>query len=329
MKVADHIGQAKTGTTSIQRFFRKNQNAMLQQGFLYPSSHLGGSNHAILTVPLFGKVQRSLKARTGPDFETALKLSHEAWGNVSQQIEEHKPDTVILSSEFLFNARNTKLLEDLLQEYIPGAQDLKFIAYLRMRSQHYPSALQQKLKASRQIPRIGAKWNPAGKLNKFSEIGEVVVRKFARDQLKNGDIVDDICDALGVMTAGFQRVPGDSNTSISAEATIVLQEYRRTHHANRDGVFTPDTKDLLKKMAEEELQSPGTYTRPRLRREIAQALDQDAPAHRKLKEQYGVDLSFDHGVTAIEPEQLAKLTRAEQVLEFDPDLLDRMRSTVD
>ena len=328
MKLIVHIGQSKTGTTSIQRYLRKNQEAILRQGFLYPASHLGGPNHAILTVPLFRKVQRSLVARTGKNYEAALETSYEAWESVARQVRDAQPDTVILSSEFLFNVRNPQLLVDLIRKYIGDVRDLTFIAYLRMRSQHYPSAMQQKLKASHKIPHLDAARSPVTQLESYSTIGEVVARKFARDQLKNGDVTEDICDVLGIKTAGFKDIPAEANTSVSAEGIILLQEYRETHHGDRNNVFTADTKDLLKKIAAEESKSAGTYTRPRLRPEIAQALDQETDDTRKLKARFGVDLSFDHGVAAMDDAQLAQIERAAQVLAYDPDLLARMRTAL-
>ncbi len=44
MQIFLHLGAAKTGTTSVQYFLKKNRNKLLTQNILYPTS-MGEDNH--------------------------------------------------------------------------------------------------------------------------------------------------------------------------------------------------------------------------------------------------------------------------------------------
>lgn len=324
MKIVLHIGQAKTGTTAIQRAFRKNDQELLRQGFLYPAC-AGGLNHALLTVPILGRVQRALAARIGADYEAGLERSEQAWAEVGAEARRTAPNVVILSSEFLFSAKNIEQIPYLVERHFGPDMELEFLAYLRTPSDYYVSAIQQKLKASCRLPPVGNLH--LDQLERFSRIGKVVVRKFSRTELIGGDIVIDACSTLGIDSRRFSRHNWDANTSISAEGIILLQRYRRKYHSNNENIFTEDTDSLLMRIVREEQNNPNLYTKPKLKAEFAQTLDKETSSMKKIRTDYGLDLSKDHGISAADERHISDIENVEDLIEYDPDLLERLSNS--
>nr|WP_319513667.1 hypothetical protein [uncultured Cohaesibacter sp.] len=324
MKIVFHIGQAKTGTTSIQRHMFCNRDQLAKQGILYPLLSTGGTNHGVLTVPTLQRIQRSLVSKIGSDYNSALQTSLNAWSKIAQSINETRPRMLLISSEFFFDTPQVKLLEDLVRKYFSDDPDLTFLCYVRASSDWYASLMQQKLKASYKIPPC----KPARILKsiaQFSSIGSVQVRPFNREQLKNHDIVDDFCSALNIELTNMKSVSTISNQSLSAEGTILLQEYRKKHHFDRENVFTKDTKIFISKIIEEENSVPKTYTKLKLKPAIAQFLDRESDQTREIKERFGLDLCRNHGVEAISEAALSNLQEVRDLVEFDLSLLNKMQ----
>lgn len=327
MKIIFHIGQDKTGTTTIQHYLRKNKKMLEEQGVLYPKSYEGGINHGVLSVPVLGRVQRSLVAKLGADYEGALKKSKKAWAQMGDEIRRKKPDIAIVSSEFFFVSQHVPQIAKMTDRYVGLDTEIEFLAYVRTPSQHYASAMQQKLKASHVVPPIRPA-PVARQLKKFAKLGKVTVRKFARDQMEGGDAVQDFCKTVGINMDGLDLPPRETNTSISAEGIILLQEYRRTNHMDRDNVFTDDTTAFFERILAEEAAHPGVYTPARLRPEIAQALDAETDDTKSLKAAFGLDLAVDHGAEPLDREALEGLRDAAQIVGFDPEALENMRKAL-
>lgn len=322
MKIVLHVGQAKTGTTAIQRAFRQNDKELLRQGFLYPICK-GGVSHALLTVPILGRVQRSLAARIGADYAAGLEISKQSWEQIGAEIRSKAPDAVIISSEFLFSAPHIDRIPSLIEKYFGSIVDLEFLVYMRTPSDYYVSAMQQKLKASHKIPPIGNL--RLNQLKRFADMGKVTVRKFDRHELVGGDAILDACSVLGIDSNKFnQKNQRESNASISAEGIILLQRYREAHHADRDNIFTEDTKAFLSKIIMEEKSHPGLYTRPMLKVEFAQALDRETPEMKSIRTLYGVDLSKDYGISVANERRIRGACSVIELIEYDPALLERM-----
>ena len=87
MKLILHIGQQKTGSTSLQRFLFDNYDNLLKQNVLYPQSL--GTEHFKQHL-LF----RNCEDLNDKAFSLKEKLTYE--------IEKTKPELVIISDENLF-----------------------------------------------------------------------------------------------------------------------------------------------------------------------------------------------------------------------------------
>lgn len=322
-----HIGQSKTGTTSIQKFFNRNRKLLYKQGMLYPKLSLGGINHGALSVPTLGRIQRSLVSKIGSDFGSAVDVSLKLWREIGYSVRDRQPDILLISSEFFFSTPNIQTIVDLTRRYISPNAEIKFLSYLRLPSDWYASALQQQLKASSVLPPI-TRGSGAEKVVRFADFGDTQVRLFSRGHLKGGDIVTDICSVLEVDSTDFLPIGGQTNQSLSAEGAILLQEYRRLHHFDSENIFNEDTADFISRIENEERRSKGKYTKLRIRPEIAQFLDRETPGTIEVKRRFGVDLSLDHAVRMIEEGDLLQLKNVEDVAMFDHSLLEEMRKNL-
>lgn len=328
VKVIIHIGQAKTGTTSLQSAFSASRAALRAQGFLYPDCR-GEPNHGLLTVPLMTQPQRSLRARVGTDPEAARAYSLQVWSELSDQIAgaaaETAIETVILSSEFFWRAQFVDKLRPLIARFVAAETELEFLAYIRRPSEHYVSLAQQTLKANHILPPL-ARLDRA-MFTKFSGIGPLTIRGFDRQSLIGGDIVADAAAVLGIDDRRLTRPEAEANTTISAEAMVLLQEHRQRDHPERRNVFTPDTKRLLRAIRAVEANHPGVFTRPRLRPELARWLDYPTGDLLWIRDTFGVDLSCDPGN---EPpgDGAPAVERVADIVDHDPQALAFLRERV-
>jgi len=326
-----HIGSPKTGTTAIQRFLHRNRRVLRERGVLYPRVPTGQNHHKLLSLPCSDSLPRG--APFGTDYAAAVAASHEGWNAVRRQVRKVEPDVVLMSSEFLLFATHVERLADLAGQYLGPDQPLEFIAYLRTPSDFYVSAMQQWFKASANLLALDPP-PVLAQLDRFSALGRVTVRKFDRAAFKGGSVITDICDQVGIDDSGLDHGDIQANVSLSAEGIILLQQYRRRHHAEREGVFTPDTRAFIDRVAAEEAAHPGLYTKPRLKAGLARALDRETPDLRALRRRYGVALGSRRSwPRLLEPwggrvARLGPFTEAAEVIDHDPELVDRLRHAV-
>lgn len=326
MKVIFHIGQPKTGTSKLQDTFRYNDEKLRSQGILYPRTTTP-RHHGDLTIPIKGKVPRSLVSRLGSSLEEALAKSHDAWSAVGEQVRDAAPSVVILSSEFLFNAPHVEQIPELVHRHIAADAELTFLAYLRTPSEHYTSLLQQRVKASYKVP--PRRTSILAHLDNYAALGDVVARKFSRPEMVDEDIVADACQALGIDAAPLERTDGSSNATVSAEGIILLQRYRQIIHPHHEDVFKKDSNVLFRRIVQEEEQNPGVYTKPKLRPQFAQLLDAETPETKQLEAKYGVALAKDHGVKPARRQSIHPSQDATLLMNYDARLLERMLKACD
>ena len=215
-------------------------------------------------------------------------------------------ENLILSAEYLslFSRDDAAALARDLA--LAGVGEVRVLAYVRDPASLYLSAVQQTLKAGHLFVR------PAAFRYRFLEAlavwraiyPDVRVRPFVRGRLVDGDVVRDFL-AEASSFFGDTVAPDDvelrvSNPSLSAEAMVVLQRYRRRYYPDEPNVFKPDSTWLFRHLEQSSADPP--QTRPELRPEIASTI---LRAHADdlvvLAETYGVDLrpdGFDRRIEA-------------------------------
>ena len=242
MKIYVHIGFAKTGTTTIQSFLHENQFALL-----------GGKRSLVLTglgpnancseLAIYGfqpsatdyKESRFLqrhKIQSAVDYERACRhveaTLHEAIG-------KSKPQALIVSSEMLSNHLRTEervsRLAELLWRY---SRDIDIIAYVRRQDQLWVSMYSQYLKAGGSAPfaskPIESLINFKPTLDSWSRVfgrSSMSVGVLERSSLRNGDLIDDFLDRVGLDSEGLSR-PLIKNERLAVEAAEFLRQMNET-----------------------------------------------------------------------------------------------------
>jgi tetratricopeptide (TPR) repeat protein len=224
-----HIGQSKTGTSSIQRVLGARREALAQLGICYPATP-GWANHGLLpaslvSVSALGHFNPAVWEGMAPAARIA-RFRHE----FAREMAELPPrtETVLISAEQISGLLDTpeavRSLRDLLA---PHAAGFRVVIYLRRQDSHWASAYTQALRIGHvgppALPRTGPaqmrQYDYAALLDLWACIfGEAAVtpRIFEPDSLLNGDVVDDFLALCGIPI----EVPKDdpdrqSNLSLS------------------------------------------------------------------------------------------------------------------
>lgn len=235
MKLILHAGPPKTGTIALQGALFAARHRLLELSVFYPG-HKGrkGSNYTVLFevfVP-YEMAPRELK-KHGPDKYTAN--SSRMREHIEQTISAHKPDCLVLSSEWFALARSAPDARRLI-DYCRGlgATSIEILLYARKPSDLFLSASQQQLRASSHFrPVFGGtlrlrpsrEW-PAG---------------------PHAGPSDDIADVIEVSRARVQRLvssPADSTWSPTRQSAAWLQSILRMY-ADRSPSTLPVWRQVL------------------------------------------------------------------------------------
>jgi hypothetical protein len=128
MKAILHIGQQKTGSTSLQYFWEKNRKQLLKKGVLYPKS-LGNNKQ----VKIFTEHEQIVD----PDSSVVKAfLKERDKGEIS---------TVLLSEENLYVCK-PHIKEHIKQFLLTHFEEIEIVVYLRRQEEHIPSHYQQAVK---------------------------------------------------------------------------------------------------------------------------------------------------------------------------------------
>lgn len=334
MKLILHIGTAKTGSTSIQKGLFKLRKSLREQRCLYPGK--GNSHHAVAAlVRPFNKLRRytQSKHRDNPQkvFQKAEALRDE--------IRNSEADYVLLSSEFLckFSSDEVAALVEALG-FSPA--EVYAICYVRQPSRFFLSAIQQKLKASVTIPNpFEQKYDFQGMLQSWGDVigsDHVIVRAFDREQLHRGDVVSDLLHVLSenfsIALPDYTPAGMEKNASLSAEASILMQELRRELLDLDDDIYTDDSRRLARSI--KFWSSCMQLTKMRFRDEVVSQIDRLHQADLEwLKQNYGIVFKAHHTASTEEEAELARSLFAtgnlrDLLADYDEAKLNRLRRRV-
>ncbi|MBV1799400.1 hypothetical protein [Siccirubricoccus sp. G192] len=237
-----HIGQSKTGTSSIQRCLGARREALLAEGVLYPRSP-GAANHALLPASVLPAAL--VQAGRLRDFHPNV------WEGVSPEarLARFRQDfaaemaamgpgvrRVILSAEqcagLLVETEEIGRLHELLA---PRFASMRVVVYLRRQDQHAASSYAQALRVAvlrpPGLPEGGLERLPgydyARLLDRWAGVfgaESVTPRIFEPGSLLGGDVVEDFLALCGLAL----RIPKDdparqSNLSIGPEGLALVR----------------------------------------------------------------------------------------------------------
>ncbi len=240
-----HIGQSKTGTSSIQRVLGARRDQLASLGVCYPRSP-GWANHGLLPaslVPLerLGHFNPALWEGMGPAARLA-RFRTEFAAEMATLPEGTR--LVVISAEqcsgLLAGEAEVARLRDALAPHVDA---IRVVVYLRRQDSHFASSYTQALRVAQisppALPRSGPdvlrQYDYAALLDLWARVfGDAAIepRIFEPESLLNGDAVDDFLAAGGIGLA----VPADdpdrqSNVSLSPDGIDLVRaigEWLRT-----------------------------------------------------------------------------------------------------
>jgi hypothetical protein len=221
-----HIGSPKTGSTAIQHFLAENREALLRHRILYPRAATIGQAHHVIGAAVHPWKAHRLGGMS-PDAALA-----QATAEIAAEIEAHRPETLVLSTEYLWGALAPAHVRRVLEAF-PG-WNLRVITYLRRQDLLAQALYVQSVKAGHtggfaewlkgaqagpmspfEFDRILQSWAGCG--------AEVVVRVYEKGSIA-ADIRADFLEILGA--AGAVPLPAE-NDSVNATPDAATVEIMR------------------------------------------------------------------------------------------------------
>lgn len=238
MKAIVHIGDPKTGTTSIQNFLYRNAARLAQRGIRY---HRNVPRHASQFEYPMAALARSgtLPARASTRLRFNARTVDEARANylhyadaLKQWPQRYKEPSAVFSSEHFAAwlqtpeqvAQADRMLRDAFSEvryilYIRRQDDLVVSRYSELLRQGNDETLDQFLghavKSLSHLKKV-TRWEQTVGRDRLD------VRLLEPDALVNGDLISDFCEACGIDETGLNRPPR-ANESLSAPGAEALR----------------------------------------------------------------------------------------------------------
>lgn len=207
-----HIGTFKTGTTSIQRYLNDNRDSLKRAGVLFPSIFSRGGQRE-LPLSLI-KEFTDFWVSSWPNFEMSAE---DMWGQIFKEISKTDANKIILSTEHFCDllhhgAREAKdEYAKVLRKFFTG-YEVKVICYLRNLDAYLQSMYGEIIKifsvnnsffdfVEDNIASNNFHCNPILFLDYYAELfgkDNLIVRKYDRKELCNGDVVCDFLNIIGI-----------------------------------------------------------------------------------------------------------------------------------
>jgi hypothetical protein len=241
MKCFLHIGTPKTATKTIQSFLESNRTQLKQHGFAYlrgKSDYRSYYRFVMLAYPPSRRDRYTLlqNIKTDEELEKFQRdMFIEAQKELVRTVRGRKDLSVIISSELFQGVLITH--DDLLRLkevlYRLGFDDIQVVVYLRNQPEFADSLFSTWIKLGSVDTQFVAPEHPLADvcdhrktIERFSAVfGEkaILPRIFHRSRLKEGCIIRDFCDAIGIPVDSSYRFPNRENESLSSLGVSLLR----------------------------------------------------------------------------------------------------------
>jgi hypothetical protein len=281
MKALVHIGQPKTGTSSIQSFLYRNRAALAAQGARYEREVAGrGSQieYPMAALLARGVLPRQEEARLRYRAVDAGMQARE-YGGVAERLTRfptrHGEPLALFSSEHCLPWLHTDDLVAAFDEMFRAAFDeVRYLVYLRRPADLVVSEYSERIKRGATVTfdeHLERRLKALGQARTIERWARVVgperltVRLMEPDALTEGDLLADFCAVCGLDAAPLAR-PERENAALTAPGAEALRVLNtRIPELRPDGTHNPLRRDLI------EAVQARTKDGPRLRLDPAQA----------------------------------------------------------
>ncbi|MEM1377668.1 MAG: hypothetical protein AAGG69_09785 [Pseudomonadota bacterium] len=326
-----HVGHPKTGSTSIQKALAANRRQLEKEGIFYPETALLSHNHRVLGFAIDEDKTSSLRLRLSAQYADPVSFSLKEWDRVSSAFQVSPADTLLLSSESIFNDlwnfENAKRLQDRISHL--NCREVVGLCYMRSPGPFYLSRAQQKLRGGFGLLPLEAPERVL-RIDFFKQIFGInfEMRVFERHRLKDGDVVSDFMSWIDRADLEINGHTEQLNTSVSAEAMAVLAELSATTPPANMAELKRQRKTARFVMKlDTELENP---TKPKLRSAIAEhiiRLDSDLVV---LRDRHQIEFSdVDYGIAGkLMPGAQPEANSVDDICHFDVDRAYELKGRV-
>ncbi|SLN68566.1 hypothetical protein LOS8367_03432 [Limimaricola soesokkakensis] len=222
-EIVFHLGDCKTGTTSIQRTLAAGKVRSPNRSVIYPAQ----ANH----IPLASTLNRTQEA----------KYADKRFAELAQKLKKSRADTAIVSAE-TFEFVDPRKLEEMIERHLsPWQGKMRFISYVRPHADRLVSGYAERTKQGWHIGSMDSLFERfadqgflhfAPRLRKWREtFGEAhTVRPMVRSMLRDGDVVSDFLDfVFEGQDYDFDPVP-QANESLTLSDLAALRKIHGVLH---------------------------------------------------------------------------------------------------
>ena len=258
-----HIGTEKTGTTTLQRFFSVNKDALLKMGYYYPNEK--GNNHTFLATYAAENIEKVKDLLIYQNIKD--NISHEGF---RKEIESYltrivtnrkkKKENIVFSNEHISARLQTiKEIITLKKLFDQFDFDTKIIIYLRRQDEYLISLFNtyiqtggtDKLLTFKDQNKEAYRFKYYKLLKLWSDVfgrSNINVRVFEKDAFVNKDIIHDFLHTIGIDDVQGFVIPNDQNKSLDAKSIEFLRNlnYQMPHFVG-DTINT-ERQDLIKQL---------------------------------------------------------------------------------
>ncbi|WP_397541299.1 hypothetical protein [Roseovarius salis] len=220
-----HVGMQKTGSTALQNFLLANRRALAGKGLHYIAHGRKNISHNRLYRPLRGEA------------------AGQVWREIAAETAAHGGALSLLSSELLFD----RGIAEAMARHMPGAlrAQARVVVYARRQDTYLEAMYKQKTKNGREnlspqafVDKKGDELGDyAAVLDSFADAlgaDRILLRRFERGAMVDGDIVADFLSLLGLDKADdtFVQPAHEANQTLSRAVTEQLGALARHSGVN-------------------------------------------------------------------------------------------------
>jgi hypothetical protein len=284
-----HIGTEKTGTTSIQEFLRSNRGQLLAQGVKFPKLP-GPPNQISLSTAALEEVHSSIEHIFDlHSLNDLVAFRKDMSATLAEAFADSTCKMAILSNEHcssrLLQQAEVQTLHDMLR---PFFDRMFIVVYLRRQDEFllstYSTAVKTGVTRPASPPRYASRrdlrYDYWGLLRRWERVfgrDAMICRKFESNALKDGDVVEDFLQTVGVENdTAFERSP-HQNESLDAVSLEFLRLMNR--HVGGRGPLRRRLIQVLSKVGKGPLLTLPAET-------LAEFMGELRESNRKVAEEY-------------------------------------------